>query len=61
MNNKIELKINGRVIAMNPFVRKIISQVVLGAVQSLDKIPQPWKKIVITLQTEKKARSPKAK
>ena len=61
MNNKIELKINGRVIAMNLFVRKIISQVVLGAVQSLDKIPQPWKKIVITLQPEKKVRSAKAK
>ncbi len=61
MNNKIELKVNGRTIAMNPFVRKIVSHVVLGAVQSLDKIPQPWKKIVITLQAEKTARSPKAK
>jgi hypothetical protein len=54
MNYKIELKVNGRVIAMNPFVRKIVSNVVLGAVQSLDKIPQPGKKIVITLQAEKK-------
>jgi hypothetical protein len=61
MENKIELKVNGKVIAMNPFVRKIVSQVVLGAVQSLDKIPQPWKKIEITLQSEKKARSPKVK
>ncbi len=54
MKNKITLKVNDRVIAMNPFVRKIVSNVVLGAVESLDKIPQPWKKIVITLQAEKK-------
>ena len=61
MNNKIELKVNGRVIAMNPFVRKIVSQIVLGAVQSLDRIPQPWKKIAITLHAEKKAGSARAK
>lgn len=62
MNHKIELKVNGRIIALNPFVRRIISNVVLGAVQSLDKIPEPRKKIVITLQPENKsARSPKAK
>lgn len=50
MKNKIELKVNDRVIALNPFVKKIISNVVLGAVQSLDKIPQPWEKIEIILQ-----------
>jgi hypothetical protein len=54
MENRIELKVNGKVIALNPFVSKIISQVVLGAVQSLDKIPQPWETIEITLQAEKK-------
>jgi hypothetical protein len=54
MKDKIELKVNGRVIALNPFVKKIISGVVLGAVSSLDKIPQPWAKIEITLQAEKK-------
>jgi hypothetical protein len=54
MDNKITLKVNGRIIALNPFVRKIISNMVLGAIGSLDKIPQPWKKIEITLQAEKK-------
>jgi len=54
MKNKITLKVNGKVIAMNPFVKKIVSNVVLGAVESLDRIPQSWKKIEITLQSEKK-------
>jgi hypothetical protein len=54
MKNKIALKINGRAIALNPFVQKIIGNVVMGAVQSLDKIPEPWKKIEITLQAGKK-------
>ncbi|HOW45955.1 MAG TPA: hypothetical protein PK919_12410 [Candidatus Aminicenantes bacterium] len=53
MEHKIELKVNGRTIAMNPFVRRIIGNVVLGAVGSLDRVPQPWKKIVITLQAAK--------
>ena len=62
MENKLSLTVNGQAIALNPFVKKIIANVLLGAVQSLDKIPEPWKKIVITLQPEKKtARSPKAK
>jgi hypothetical protein len=54
MENKIELKVNEQVIALNPFVRKIIRNVVLGAVQALDKIPEPWEKIEITLLAEKK-------
>jgi hypothetical protein len=54
MENKITLKVNDQVIALNPFVKKIISNVVLGAVQALDKIPQPAQKIEITLQMEKK-------
>ncbi len=52
MNNRIELKVNDLVIALNPFVRKIFINLVLGAVQSLDKVPEPWKKIEITLQKE---------
>jgi hypothetical protein len=54
MENKMMLKVNGQVIALNPFVKKIISNVLLGAVQSLDKIPQPVKKIEISLPMEKK-------
>ena len=54
MENKITLKVNDQVIALNPFVKKIIANVVLGAVQSLDKIPQPVQQIEISLQVEKK-------
>ena len=54
MADKITIKVNGRTIALNPFVRRIISSVVMAAVGSLDKIPQPWKKIEITLTAEKK-------
>ena len=53
MEHKIELKVNGRTIAMNPFVRRIIGNVLLGAVGSLDRVPQPWEKMVITLQAAK--------
>lgn len=52
MDSNIELKVNDQVIALNPFVKKIISNVLLGAVQSLDKIPQPVKKIEISLPVE---------
>ena len=54
MKNSIELKVDDRIIALNPFVQKIVRNVVLGAVQALDKIPQPWQKIEITLQADKK-------
>jgi hypothetical protein len=54
MANNIELKVNDQVIALNPFVQKIIRNMVLGAVQSLDKIPQPLKKIDISLSVENK-------
>jgi hypothetical protein len=50
MENKIVLKVNDQVIALNPFVQKIIRNMILGAVQSLDKIPQPVQKIEISLQ-----------
>jgi len=52
MENKIVLKVNDKIIALNPFVQKIIRNMILGAVQSLDKIPQPMQKIEISLQTE---------
>ena len=54
MENKITLKVNDQVIALNPFVKKIIRNVVLGAVQALDKLPQPVQKIEIALQVEEK-------
>jgi hypothetical protein len=49
MENKLSLTVNGQAIALNPFVKKIIANVLLGAVQSLDKLPQPVEKIDISL------------
>jgi hypothetical protein len=54
MENKITLKVNDQDIALNPFVRKFLGNILLGAVQSLDKIPQPLERIEITMQLEKK-------
>ena len=50
MENKIELKVNDQIIGLNPFVQKIINNIVLGAVQSLDKVPQPLERIEIVMQ-----------
>jgi len=50
MENKIELKVNNQTIGLNPFVQKIISNIVLGAIHSLDKIPQPLELIEISMQ-----------
>jgi hypothetical protein len=55
MKNSIELKVNGQVVALNPFVKKIIAGVVLGAVQALDKIPQPMVRVEIAIQPEVKS------
>jgi hypothetical protein len=54
MSKHIELKVNDQVIALNPFVKKIFVNLIDGAVQALDKIPQPVQKIEITLAAEKK-------
>ncbi|MBN2399256.1 MAG: hypothetical protein JXI33_02830 [Candidatus Aminicenantes bacterium] len=54
MKHSIELKVNDQVIALNPFVTKIISNILLGVVQALDKIPQPVKKIQVSLSLENK-------
>lgn len=52
MKHKVELRVNGRVIALNPFVQKIFVNLILAAVQSLDKIPQPAETIEIVLKRE---------
>ena len=54
MENKINLEVNDQVIALNPFVTKIITNILLGAVQALDKIPQPVKNITVSLSLENK-------
>ena len=52
MENKIEIKVNDQVIGLNPFVQKIISNILLGAIQSLDKVPQPLERIEISMGLE---------
>jgi hypothetical protein len=52
MENKTKVVVNGRAIALNPFVQRVISGVVLGAVGSLDRLPRPMKKVEVIVQVE---------
>jgi hypothetical protein len=49
MKNTIELKINGKGVRLNPFVRKAFVGVIAGFIQSLDDIPRPLSKIEIKI------------
>ena len=49
MKNTIQLKINGKVVRLNPFVQKALRGVIAGFIQSLDSIPQPLAKIEIKI------------
>jgi hypothetical protein len=39
MDKKVNLKVNGQEIPLNPFVTTVVFNVVKGLVDSLDKIP----------------------
>lgn len=54
MNKKVSLKINGKDIPLNPFVKEVVANVVKGMVDSLDKIPGEREKIEIIIEEEKK-------
>ena len=41
------LKINDREIPLNPFVESVLMNVIMGMIDSLDKIPQEKEKIEI--------------
>lgn len=52
MGKKVSLKVNGQDIPMNPFVKDIVSNVVKGLVDSLDKIPGDKNHIEIKIEEE---------
>lgn len=47
---KISLKVNDREIPLNAFVKKVVTNVVEGLVDSLDKIPVDKNKIEIVIE-----------
>lgn len=50
MDNNVFVKVNGRDIPLNPFVKNIFSKVINGLVDSLDKIPEEKNKIEIIIE-----------
>lgn len=49
---KVSLKVNDREIPLNAFVKNVISKVVEGLVDSLDKIPVDKNKIEVIIEQE---------
>jgi len=45
----VELSVDGRKIALNEFVTKIFSGIIVGAVSSLSGIDEGWKKIELKI------------
>jgi len=52
MDYQVYLKINGKDIALNPFVRKIFQGVCAGLVDSLDRLPEERDRVEIVLTRE---------
>lgn len=50
MDYSVELKVNGQVIPLNPFVRKVYLNTVRGLVDSLDKIPEKKETIELVIR-----------
>lgn len=48
----VRLKINDGGITMNPFVETVFRNVIMGMIDSLDKIPQDVEKIEIVIEME---------
>ncbi|MDY0297366.1 MAG: hypothetical protein RB296_08610 [Acidobacteriota bacterium] len=49
MEYEITLKIDGKDIALNPFVRRIFSGVFAGLIDSLDRLPEDRERIEVIL------------
>ena len=50
MDKKVTLKVNGRDIPLNPFVKTVFAKVINGLVDSLDKVPEDRNKIEIIIE-----------
>ncbi len=51
-NKDIVLKVNGKEIPMNSFVKNVLNNVINGLVDSLDKVPEPREKIEIRIENK---------
>ena len=51
MDKKVDLKVNGQEIPLNPFVTDMVFNVVKGLLDSLDKIPDNREKIDIHIES----------
>ncbi len=50
MDKNVSLKVDGREIPLNPFVKTIFSKVIKGLVDSLDKVPGDKNKIEVIIE-----------
>lgn len=50
--SKVRLRVNGKFIYINPFVRAIIQNVILGIVNTLKDIPREYKRIELELEID---------
>jgi hypothetical protein len=53
MKQTLNLKVDGQEISLNPFVESIISNVIYGIINSLDKIPMGKERIEIVIDKKK--------
>jgi hypothetical protein len=53
-NKSIVLKVEGKAVPMNPFVRKVFVNTIEGLVRSLDKVAKNPRKIQIVISKEDK-------
>ncbi len=51
-NKDFVLKVNGKEIPMNSFVKNVLNNVINGLVDSLDKVPEPREKIEIRIENK---------
>jgi hypothetical protein len=49
------LECDGKIVALNPFVKKIFANTILGMVESLDKIKKNPRQIYLALRREAKS------
>ena len=48
----VHLKVNGREIPINPFVKDVFANVIDGLVDSLDQVPEPRQTIEVRIEKE---------
>lgn len=48
MERQVELKVGGKTVPLNPFVRKVILNTVLGLIRSLKKV-RPEQEILLSI------------